>query len=98
MRLARTILWGLPIMGLFCAVVLGGCDTFPTLSATRTVQKSESTATESDALKSLQRQIKERDRRIEELSSQLEALKAIDQDSANRRKPALPPATTIPIE
>lgn len=88
----------LSVIGLFCAFILGGCESLSTVSGSKNVQRSESTAIESDLVKSLQRQVKERDRRIEELTSQLEALKAIDQDFVSRRKPSYPPATTIPIE
>jgi hypothetical protein len=98
MNVARKMPWALPVMGLFSLIVLGGCESFPTVPVAKNNQKSESNAIESDAIKSLQRQIKERDRRIEELTSQLEALKVIDQDFANRRKPSHPPSTTIPIE
>lgn len=87
---------GLSVMGLVCAFLLGGCESFSAVAAPKNVQKSEPTAIESDVVKSLQRQIKERDRRIEELTSQLEALKAIDQDFASRRKPSYPPAIATP--
>ena len=88
----------LSVSCLFCAFMLGGCESLPTVSVSKNVQRSESAAIESDLVKSLQRQVKERDRRIEELTSQLEALKAIDQDFVSRRKPGYPPVTTIPIE
>jgi hypothetical protein len=90
------MLEGLSVMGLLCAFVLGGCESFSAVSASKNVQKSEPTAIESEVVKSLQRQIKERDRRIEELTSQLDALKAIDQDFASRRKPSYPPAIATP--
>lgn len=98
MKVARHMPWALPVMGLCCVILLGGCESFPTGPVAKYIHKSEPTGIESDAIKSLQRQVKERDRRIEELTSQLEALKAIDQDFANRRKPSHPPSTTIPIE
>jgi len=53
---------------------------------------------ESGLIKSLQKQLLERDKRIEELESQLDALKLIDQDFDKRKKPLRPPATLIPIE
>ena len=46
----------------------------------------------------LRKQIRERDQRIEELESQLEALKLIDQDSNNQKTLLRPPATLPPIE
>lgn len=90
--------WGLSVLGLFCAFALGGCELIPAVPAARAVHKSEPIAIESDTVKSLQRQIKERDKRIEELTSLLEALKTIDQDVASRRKLTQPPVTSIPIE
>ncbi len=98
MNVARNMSWALPVIGLLCVIVLGGCESVPSLLGAKNIQKNDPTAIESDAIKSLQRQVKERDRRIEELTSQLEALKAIDQDFASRRKPSHPPSTTIPIE
>lgn len=83
-------------MGLLCTFVLGGCESFPTVSVSKNVQKNEPIAIESDVVKSLQRQIKERDRRIEELTSQLDALKVIDQDFASRRKQSYSPAIAVP--
>jgi uncharacterized protein YPO0396 len=98
MKMICQMPWSLSVIGLFCAFILGGCESLSTVSASKNVQRSESAAIESDLVKSLQRQVKERDRRIEELSSQLEALKAIDQDLASRRKQSHPSAITIPIE
>jgi septal ring factor EnvC (AmiA/AmiB activator) len=42
------------------------------------------------------RLIEERDKRIEELESQLDALKLIEQDRENQRKPVRPPPTLLP--
>jgi hypothetical protein len=57
----------------------------------------------SGKLQSLQRQIQEKDKlieeqekRIEELESQLDALKLIDEDRENQRKPVRPPPTFAP--
>lgn len=47
-------------------------------------------------VQALQRQMKERDARIAELSSQLEALKAIDRDVDERKKLPRPPAVLTP--
>lgn len=96
MKVIRQMPQGLSVIGLLCAFVLGGCESFPAVSASKNVQKIEPTAIESDVVKSLQRQIKERDRRIEELTSQLDALKAIDQDFASRRKQSYPHAIAVP--
>jgi hypothetical protein len=98
MKMIYQMPWSLSVIGLFCAFILGGCESLSTAYASKNVQRSEPTAIESEVVKSLQRQIKERDRRIEELTSQLDTLKAIDQDLASRRKPSYPPASTVPIE
>lgn len=98
MKMMYQMPWSFSVISLFCAFILGGCESLSTVSASKNVQRSESVAIESNLVKSLLRQVKERDRRIEELVSQLEALKAIDQDFTSRRKPSYPPAITIPIE
>jgi hypothetical protein len=51
---------------------------------------------ESSVVQSLQRQIRERDKRIAQLTSQLEALKVIDQDMDEIRRASRPPATLTP--
>jgi predicted RNase H-like nuclease (RuvC/YqgF family) len=98
MKMIYQMPWSLSVIGLFFVFILGGCESLSTVSASKNVQRSESAAIESDLVKSLQRQIKERDRRIEELTSQLESLKAIDQDFASRRKQSYPSGITTPIE
>lgn len=80
---------------LFLAIILGSCGTLPTTSADK---KSDPTAVDSSVVQSLQRQIREREKRIAELESQLDALKLIDQDMENLRKPSRPPATLTPLE
>jgi len=49
-------------------------------------------------MQSFQRHLREREKRIAELESQLDALKVIDQNTEKRRKPLWPPATVTPIE
>ena len=44
------------------------------------------------------KRIEERDKRIAELQSQLDALKLIDQDRENQRKPLRPPTTLPPSQ
>ena len=58
----------------------------------------------SGRMQSLQKQIQERDKRLEEqdkrihdLESQLDALKLIDEDRENQRKPLRPPTTVEPV-
>jgi hypothetical protein len=84
---------------LLCAIALSGCGTFHPSSSPPCVSvanKSYSPAVDSGVVQSLQRQIGERDKRIAELTSQLDLLKVIDQDMNERRKPARPPATLTP--
>jgi len=45
---------------------------------------------------SLQKQLTDRDRKIEELTSQLEALKRIDQEMRDKARPIRPPSTVAP--
>lgn len=82
--------------GSLCVVVaLGSCGT---LSVSSTDKKSDRTAVDSSVVQSLQRQIKDREKRIAELEAQLDALKLIDQDMEKRRQFSRPPATLTPIE
>jgi len=77
------------------AVALGACGILPFGS---TDKKSDRTAVDSSVVQSLQRQIKDREKRIAELEAQLDALKLIDQDMEKRRQFNRPPATLTPIE
>jgi bacterioferritin (cytochrome b1) len=51
-------------------------------------------APEPTAVQSLQKQLAEREKKIEELSTQLEALKRIDQEMREKVRPIRPPSTT----
>ena len=85
--------------GLLCAIALSGCGTFHPSSSppcASVANKSYPTAVDSGVVQSLQRQIGERDKRIAELTSQLDVLKVIDQDMGERRKSIRPPATLTP--
>ncbi|HET8721629.1 MAG TPA: hypothetical protein VFM24_06350 [Nitrospira sp.] len=83
-------------------VALSACGTRPTA----TVEPKKVPAADlSGKLQALQRQIQEkdklieeRDKRIEELQSQLDALKLIEQDRENQRKPLRPPTTLPPSQ
>jgi hypothetical protein len=48
------------------------------------------------SVQSLQKQLSERDKKIDELSSQLEALKRIDQEMREKVRPIRPPSTVVP--
>jgi iron only hydrogenase large subunit-like protein len=53
-------------------------------------------STDTGIVLSLQKQVTDRDRRIEELTSQLEALKRIDQEMRDKARPIRPPSTVAP--
>ncbi len=77
------------------SLVLSACGT---VSPTPVKQKNDPVVELSGKVQTLQRQLRERDKRIAELESQLEALKLIDQDSERQKKPLQSPATPIPIQ
>jgi predicted RNase H-like nuclease (RuvC/YqgF family) len=77
------------------AITLSACGTAPTLPVEG---KTDPVVEVSRIVQSLQRQIRERDKRIKELESQLNDLKLIEQDFVQRRKPIRSPATLTPIE
>jgi predicted RNase H-like nuclease (RuvC/YqgF family) len=52
--------------------------------------------TDSSTVASLQKQLLDRDRKIEELTSQLEALKRIDQEMRDKVRPIHPPSSVVP--
>jgi hypothetical protein len=95
MSLLRRKTWSSLGGGVLLAIALSACGTVP---ATSVEHKNDPATDESGMVHSLRRQIRERDKRIEELESQLDALKVIDQDFENRKKPGRPPATLTPIE
>ena len=53
-------------------------------------------STDTGIVLSLQKQLMDRDRKIEELTSQLEALKRIDQEMRDKVRPIRPPSTVAP--
>jgi len=53
-------------------------------------------STDTGVVLSLQKQLLDRDRKIEELTSQLEALKRIDQEMRDKVRPIHPPSTIAP--
>lgn len=54
--------------------------------------------TESGLVLNLQKQLADQDRKIEELTSQLEALKRIDQEMRDKVRPIRPPSTVSPLQ
>ena len=53
-------------------------------------------STDTGIVLSLQNQLTDRDKKIEELASQLEALKRIDQEMRDKVRPIRPPSTVAP--
>ena len=92
--LRRKILYRL-IAGVLVSVALSACAT---ATAPKTESKREPAVDMSDRVQALEKQLRERDKRIEELESQLEALKLIDQEHENKRKPIRPPTTLESIQ
>ena len=95
MGVMRQRAWSTLGGGLLGALALSACGTLP---ATSVEHKSDPAAVHSGVVQSLQRQIKERDKRIAELESRLDALKVIDQDMEKRRNVSRPPATVTPAD
>jgi hypothetical protein len=77
------------------AIVLSACGTAPASSVEHKIDRAPD---ESGLVQSPYRQIRERDKRIEELEAQLNALKVIDQDIEKRRRSSRPPATLMPLQ
>ena len=84
--------------GLLWAIALSGCGILHPSSSppSASVANTSEPAVDSDLVQSLQRQIRERNKRIAELTSQLDALKVIDQDTEERRRSSRQPATLTP--
>jgi hypothetical protein len=94
MHVKRRRAWSNLGIGLLGAIVLSACGTPPTTSVKH---KSDPPAVDSGVVQSLQRQIRERDKRIAELESQLNVLKVIDQDMEKRKNSIQPPTTLTPV-
>ena len=84
------------------SVVLSACRT---ASIPAAEPKSDPPVDLSGKVYSLQRQLQERDKiieergkRIDELEAQLDALKLIDEDREKHRKPLRPPTTLEPVQ
>ena len=81
--------------GLLWAMALSACGTAPVTSVDK---KSDPAPVDSNLVQTLQRQVRERDKRIAELESQLEVLRMIDQDVGKRKHPIRPPVTLTPAD
>ena len=92
----RTI-WGSLGGAVLLSITLSACGTVPP-APVAAVHRNDPPAGESSVVQSLHRQLRERDKRIDELESQLNVLKLIDQDVETRKRPSRPPVTLTPIE
>lgn len=61
-----------------------------------TGKKEAPKGADGSSVQTLQKQLSERDKKIDELSSQLEALKRIDQEMRDKVRPIRPPTTVVP--
>jgi hypothetical protein len=84
--------------GLCLAVVLSACAAAPAVMMAHQSDPVAPVVVESSVVQSFHKQLRARDKRIEELKPQLNILKMIDQDVEVRRKPAPLPATLTPSE
>ena len=95
MRVKRLRVWSSLISVGLVTITLGACGTQP---ATPVVPPGHPVTADPGVVQSLQRQLREREQRIAELESQLDALKIIDQDRRNRGTFSRPPAMMTPVE
>jgi len=77
------------------SITLSACSTVP---PTPVKHRCDPAPGEPNFVLSLQKQLREREKRIDELESQLKVLKLIDEDVEKQRKPSRPPVTLTPIE
>ncbi|MDP1769797.1 MAG: hypothetical protein Q8L74_13480 [Nitrospirota bacterium] len=84
-RVLRTIRGSLE-GALLLSITLSACGTVPS-APVAAVHRNDALAGESSVGQSLHRQLRERDKRIDELESQLNVLKLIDQGVETRNKP-----------
>ena len=91
----RTKAWRSLGIGLLCVIALDGCVRLHPLSSPSpaSVENRSDPGVDPGLVESLQRQLRERNKRIAELSSQLDALKMIDQDTQERKTSSRAPAS-----
>ncbi len=89
--------WNVLSGAVLLAVALQACAIVPP-PPVEPKSNPNSVGDQSAKVRELRKQLRERDQRIEELESQLEALKLIDQDSSNQKTLLRPPTTLPPIE
>ena len=95
MGIMRQRAWNSLGIGLLGVIALSACGTWPTAPVEH---KSDSAATHAGIIQSLQKQIRERDKRIADLESRLDALKVIDQDIEKRKTFGRPPTMVTPAD
>ena len=66
------------------------------MEALNTKKEPPRVSPDMNVVQSLQRQLSDRDKKIDELTSQLEALKRIDQEMREKVRPVRPPSTVSP--
>lgn len=76
-------------VGLLMMSTVWGCGTVGDKPGA--IDNNRNSSAESELIQSLRKQVRDRDRRIAELTSQLDALKRIDQDMDTGRKPRQSP-------
>lgn len=94
MNHGRTKLMGSAMGAVVFSLALSACRPVPTA----TVAPKSDPVDMSGKVQSLQKQVQERDKRIEELEAQLDALKLIDQDREKQRKPLRAPTSVEPFQ
>jgi hypothetical protein len=85
------------------SATLSACGTVPAtvppaVPPAKVQHKSDPPPDMSGKVQSLEKQIQERDKRIQDLEAQLDALKLIDQEHEKQRKPLRPPTTLEPAQ
>ncbi|HKT34462.1 MAG TPA: hypothetical protein VJR03_06490 [Nitrospira sp.] len=87
-------MWLVGVIATLAFTAISGCETMPTSEpiSPPSLSRAEPMAAQTAVVQSLQRQVRERDRRIAELTYQLEALKTIDREADLRREQGRVPA------
>ena len=101
MDVTRKALWHGLLTSLLWASALTGCGVLspsPAPPCTSGAPTIGSPPTDSRDVRSLHRQLREREKRLAEVEFQLEALKRIDQDRQKQRRVRRPSATVTPLE
>jgi hypothetical protein len=83
-------------LGIGLLLALSACGTLPAASGKH--KSDPATAASTGIVQSLQKEIRDRDKRIAELESRLDALKVIDQDIEKQKKFNRPPASVTPAD